>query len=893
MLNYKCLIRGKSTEIHMQQLKGDLKMSKFELMNIVELQRLQDGFCAVTNVAACCLDTDGEFVSELSGDEKIRHNVKDFLRCDRMKELLSRVEEGSLEDVAIEEIAELQTMVAIVAVRVKDQTLFYWVVFAGKGTREEENFYRVLDVLRDTSNIMFDNRMSCFSAEAENHKYRSEQQALNRDMQTVEATTAVVQLLDSDESEERLLDKWLRIIAEHTQVDTAQIFHVYPQTKKMNVVSQWAAQGVVPFFDKTRNIESFNFLNVTKPLVLSTESEWGEYGPVAEELGVEAIMVFPIEQHNDGGCLVLSLNHRKCYNWTMEEVKFVSDAIKVMQSILTKRLQQDTLSGSHAAMEAILENVGCAVYVLDKESREMLFANRKLKNTFEKELRDGSFRELIQKGVVEEQDTGCIEFFHEDKACWYDFDCKDITWIDGSPATLFSLYEITDKKVYQKKIEQQAHTDFLTGLYNRMCCERDLARQIDETKKNGGEGAILYLDLDDFKHINDGLGHQYGDALLKSIAIELRSVKGIKNTCYRMGGDEFVVMIPPRVYPELERIVDEIRQIFVKPWYLKDADYYCTASMGIVTFPDAGDSVEVLIRKADIAMYEAKKDGKNRLSRYVEGNDSFSGRRLSMEKNMRNAAADGFKEFEIYYQPIINVELGGKQCAGAEALIRWNSQELGFIKPAEFIPLAEYLGLINPIGNYILLKACKHCKEWNDNGYPYYKVNVNLSVVQLLQSDIVEIVESALKETQVNPANLTLEVTESLAINDMERMKAILHKIKALGVKIALDDFGTGYSSLNHIREIPFDVIKVDQSFVKDLADDTYSQSFIKMIAELGQTIGVSICVEGVETKEQLEAIQDMKVKYIQGFYFDRPMQRKKFQAKYVNKGIAKKEETM
>ena len=226
---------------------------------------------------------------------------------------------------------------------------------------------------------------------------------------------------------------------------------------------------------------------------------------------------------------------------------------------------------------------------------------------------------------------------------------------------------------------------------------------------------------------------------------------------------------------------------------------------------------------------------------------------------------------------------------GAEALIRWNSDELGFIAPGDFIPLAEYLGLINPIGNYVLRQACEECHRWNLNGHPDYKVNVNLSVVQLLQSDIVEIVEDTLKDTGLDPKNLTLEVTESLAINDMERMKKILSKIKELGVKIALDDCGTGYSSLNHIREIPCDVIKVDQSFVRDLADDAYSQSFIKMVAELAETIGVQICVEGIETKEQFNVLGGMKVKMVQGYFFDRPMPKEDFEAKYV--GLEEPEE--
>jgi len=277
---------------------------------------------------------------------------------------------------------------------------------------------------------------------------------------------------------------------------------------------------------------------------------------------------------------------------------------------------------------------------------------------------------------------------------------------------------------------------------------------------------------------------------------------------------------------------------------------------------------------------------------YSESLNSSSGRRLDMEKNMRDASSGGYREFEVYYQPIIRMRGDGVSCAGAEALIRWNSNKLGFISPAEFIPLAEYLGLINPIGNYILREACEACRRWNDNGYPDYKVNVNLSVVQLLQPDIVEVVRNTVEETGIIPQNLTLEVTESLAINDMERMKGILDRIKKIGVKIALDDFGTGYSSLNHIREIPFDLIKVDQSFIRELAEDAYSQSFIKMVAELAETIGVSICVEGVETEEQFRILQTMKVKYLQGFYYDRPMQRQNFEEKYVW-GLAKADENV
>lgn len=858
-------------------------MSYKNLIDRTELQRLQDEFCSVTNVLAYCINTEGEKVTELSGAGEAKETVLKSIPAEEILSVLDRVEEGSLEDMAVEKMGNSQGYVAAIAVRVKDTTVCYWVIISLDEKTEEPQFYRTLDFIRDTSYMMLANKMSCVSAEAQIQRIREATQEMSTDLHALEATTAIVQLLDSDEPMEGIVDKWLRIIGEHLQVDTAQMLSLHRHDELMDVICEWTKQGQVSFFDRTSNVKTYKFLQGLKPLVISGDSAPNEYQKELEAVGVKAVMVFPVTDREDGRRWVLSLNHRERFcAWSMEEIKFVSDAVKLMQSILTRQIQQDSLFNSHAALKAVLDNVGCSVYVMDKDTREMLFANKKLQNTFAKELREGTLQRVLSNSLTEGRENGKTEVCFGDEDDWYDLVYREIVWVDGRQTVLFSLYEITDKKKYQKKIEQQAHTDFLTGLYNRMCFERDLAKHIDDAKRNKETGAVLYLDLDDFKHINDGLGHQYGDILLKAIARGLQNVECIHDTCYRMGGDEFVILIPPCYYTEFDRIVEDIREVFRRPFYLKDEDYYCTTSMGSVTFPDFGDSVADLIKKADIAMYEAKKSGKNKIASYKEGVDTESGKRLDMEKNMRDAIADGFKEFEVYYQPIINVENGQKLCAGAEALIRWNSAKLGMIPPAEFIPLAEYLGLINPLGEFVLRQACAHCKKWNNSGYPDYKVNVNLSVVQLLQNDIVDIVADALKESGLNPKNLCLEVTESLAINDTERMKSILAGIKELGVKIALDDFGTGYSSLNHIREFPFDIIKVDQSFVKELAEDSYSQSFIKMIAELGESIDVNICVEGIETRAQYETLHDMKVKYIQGYYFDRPLRSGQFEEKYM-----------
>ena len=239
---------------------------------------------------------------------------------------------------------------------------------------------------------------------------------------------------------------------------------------------------------------------------------------------------------------------------------------------------------------------------------------------------------------------------------------------------------------------------------------------------------------------------------------------------------------------------------------------------------------------------------------------------------MRTAAMNACTEFEVFYQPIIDVCQPGEPCCGAEALIRWNSSALGFVNPADFIPLAEYLGLINPIGEYVMKNAALRCKYWNDMGHPEYHVNVNLSVVQLLQNDIVKKVAKVLEETRIIPQNLTLEVTESLAINDMVRMKKILSEIRNLGVRVALDDFGTGYSNFEYMKDKMFGILKIDRAFITDIHLTDNNRILVSFIIKMAHEMGVKICVEGVETKDELMAVTKLEADYIQGYYYGKPV---------------------
>ena len=893
------------------------------------LNRMQESFCGVANIYSLIMDDKGRMLTEMTGDETDVRLLYEKLGQDAFFRVYDRVAGDSLEEQVVERTAYENVRLAAFQVRVRADFVLNWVVCAvfeppmesdhedaGNGKipcdeqeglslqgavndrisvstdepemriltgvkryTKEPRFYDALDLMRLTAKRMLATKSTLANVEAERLRAAADNENMSGLLKRAEAMTAIVQLLGNDDAAEIVFGKILGIVGEYLRISSAQIFVLHEGGETMDVLAEWCLQGVYSIFDKTKNIKRSPLLSGARTNVISSNTMCSlEERRLMEEAHIRAMVTFPLMVDGRIDMYAAFQECQRDRQWSLEEIRFMNDAVQVVQSILVKRIQKNSLVSSHTSLEEILDHVGCAISVRDGEKDTMLFVNQIWKTTFDNKA-GNSIRRCIKDFKAGEK----LEFYNEADGKHYDLYTTQIMWVDGRRAKLVAAYDITEKKRYQKKIEQLAFTDYLTGLYNRLCCERDLAVQIDAAKKAKRRGALLYLDLDDFKHINDGLGHQYGDELLQGIARSFTRIEEISDNCYRMGGDEFIVIVPMDKYPRLTMILEKIKEIFNKSWLLKNSDYYCTMSMGVITFPDEGDDVDDLISKADMAMYEAKRSGKNRIVEYTSEIESGSGKRLNMEKNMRDATQHGFTDFEIYYQPIVDISLKGLPCTGAEALLRWNSPELGFIPPSDFIPLAEYLGLINPIGNHVLREACKTLREWNDNGYPNYKMNVNLSVVQLLQNDIVESVESVVRESGINPHNLTLEVTESLAINDIERMKNILGRIKALGVRIALDDFGTGYSSLNHMKQMPLDVIKVDQTFVRDLDRDTYAQSFIKMVSELAASLGVSVCVEGIERKEQLDVLADMKVRMVQGYYFGRPMPKEQFMREFTD----------
>ena len=869
-----------------------------EMIEKDNIQKMQDGFAGLADILIFCVDEEGNMLTKVSGNAMDAERMMQLIGKQQLLRLYDRMRNSSMEDQIVEDTEYFNIKIAAVSVKAESKPILCWLACcvldienlsaAGKvaagfsKVTTEEKFYQALDLIRMWMNGVATAISEKQEAQAQSRRSLSSESQMSETLKRTETMTHIVQLLVGNEPFEQLVQETLKSAKEYLHTGAAGLLRLSRDGESIDVIAYYGPEstdGSACGATASRPPVAWG----EKNLVVSSDSavspQLKEY---MEKKGIRAFISMPIFLRGNVAMYLFFCETRTERAWDMEQIKFAGDVAKILQSMLERRVARNSMASSYKTLTEILNMVGRCVYVRDMETNEVLFVNELLKHNFEEELKHGTLNALLDEARPLGVREGFYELQHMARKRWYDMHYRYIDWVDGRKVAFCALYDITDKKLYQRKIEQQAYTDFLTGLYNRMCCERDLAMQIEHAKLEKRPGGLLYLDLDDFKHINDGLGHQYGDVLLKSISSSLQRIEGIRNSCYRMGGDEFVIIVPPESFERFDEITEEIKEIFAKPWFLKDADYYCTMSMGICHFPENGEDVQDLIKKADIAMYEAKKSGKNRVAKYSDSISSTSGKRLDMEKNMRNATSDGYKEFEVYYQPIIDIQKPNTPCTGAEALVRWNSAAFGFIPPSDFIPLAEYLGLINPIGNHVLREACRACKYWNDNGHPEYKVNVNLSVVQLLQTDIVDIVKKTLSDTGVNPRNLTLEVTESLAINDMERMKEILNSIRALGARIALDDFGTGYSSLNHIREIPLDVIKVDQSFVSELAEDSYSQSFIKMVAELAGAIGVSICIEGIETHEQYKVLEGMQVRLVQGYYFDRPMPRERFEEKYL-----------
>ena len=427
---------------------------------------------------------------------------------------------------------------------------------------------------------------------------------------------------------------------------------------------------------------------------------------------------------------------------------------------------------------------------------------------------------------------------------------------------------ITERKLYEAEIRHQATHDALTGLPNRTMLHNHLQRAIQSTRQKGTLTAVVFVDLDQFKFINDSLGHQVGDELLKTVAQRLVSCVRETDMVARQGGDEFVLVLQNQ--PDENRITEVLQRILTavaRPWVVGDREFHVTCSIGVSRCPTDGRDVETLLKNADSAMYKAKELGRNNFQYFAGWMDAQVSNRLEMLVSLRRALDRD--EFKLYYQPKISLASG--RIIGAEALIRWITPDQGMVPPDRFIPFAEEAGLIVPIGEWVLRTACAQNKAWQDAGLVPIPVAVNLSPRQLDQN-LPEFVRQVLAESCLAAAWLELEITENVVMKDAEKTVATLNALKRLGLQVSVDDFGTGYSSLSYLRRFPVDALKIDKSFVRDIARDADSAAIVKAVISLGHILNLRVIAEGVEDQEQYNFLLENGCDEVQGYLLGKPM---------------------
>jgi len=424
-----------------------------------------------------------------------------------------------------------------------------------------------------------------------------------------------------------------------------------------------------------------------------------------------------------------------------------------------------------------------------------------------------------------------------------------------------------EMKDIQEKLRQNAYHDSLTGLPNRLSLFENM-QEIIKTRKDE-LCALLYVDSDNFKFINDTLGHTNGDKLIVKMGKRLSAILRKNQTIYRLGGDEFIICYcSPRSIRAVEDFAQKIIHSFAKPFTIGGSTLYVTVSIGIAIYPDHGTDTEELLRHADLAMYRAKATGKNKYFIYNKDLQIAFEKRMKIEKNLRGAMDNN--EFFLYFQPQIDI-LDGR-ITGFEALLRWQNPELGFVPPLDFIGIAEETHLIIPIGQWVLKNACMFLKKLNDMGYRDMMIAVNVSILQLLQENFVDMVLNTIEESGLKPEQVELEITESILVESYQTIRTRLLQLKEAGVKIALDDFGKGSSSLSSLKQLPINTLKIDKSFVDSISTGQIGESFIDTIVMMGRKMGLVVLAEGVEKKEQIEYLIKRKCHRAQGYFISKPM---------------------
>jgi diguanylate cyclase (GGDEF)-like protein/PAS domain S-box-containing protein len=496
------------------------------------------------------------------------------------------------------------------------------------------------------------------------------------------------------------------------------------------------------------------------------------------------------------------------------------------------------------------------------------------KDVFELVHRDDAehLRAAMRRIIETRQSTAPVElrFRHRDGA-WRTFEtlgtnCLDNPHIGG---VVFNSRDVTDRKVIQQRIQHLAYHDNLTGLPNRSLLQDRLAHAIARAERSHRKVAVLFIDLDNFKNINDTLGHDVGDELLRQVARRLSDCVRVEDTIARQGGDEFIVLLDSLEDSRGASLVaQKVLNGLRLPFALGGTEQHVSASVGIALYPEDGRDAQTLMKNADTAMFHGKSLGKNTYQFFTSQMNIAVKRRMTLESALRRAVMQ--KDFVLHYQPQINLETG--EVIAVEALVRWKTEDSGTVMPGDFIPLAEETGLINEIGEWVLREGCRQAREWQEQGLPARRMAINLSARQFADRGFFDMVTRILADTRLDPSCLELEITESQVMRQTEGVMTLLNRLSKMGVQLAIDDFGTGYSSLSYLKRLPIQKLKIDQSFIRDITVDPNDTAIVVAIINMARSLDLETIAEGVETAGQLALLRSKGCRIGQGYYFSAPV---------------------